>query len=153
LAPPKSDHPAEGGPHQSVSRRMTLGQRAPASVLHRPQRSVFRRFERDLDERLLLRLEIDASPFESQPRRRLPGSDAADLDGPRAGGQLECFEQPSPNPALETERPAPPATDSVAGTVFPPKVDLAREHVERVLLFHVDMNGHGGAITRRGSAV
>ena len=100
--------------------RMIFGQRAPSAVLDANHRSFALRSERDLDERLLVRFEIRATPFEGETLRRIPLDDRSDLKRAFAGRQRDRLEDAPAELGLEDDLPRALARIAEAASLAPP---------------------------------
>src|SRR5688572_23556333 len=102
---------------------MIGGQRAPSSVANGDERALALRHERDLDERLLLRLEVDAAPLQLEARGRFPMRHQPDFDRSRPALLLERLEHSSAELGLEEELSSPLPCDAVLRAGAPPEID------------------------------
>jgi hypothetical protein len=84
------------------------------------------RREAHLDQRLLIRLEVDAAPLEREPPGRFPGGDPPDLE--RA--LVERFEEPAADAFLEVDLAAPAPGDAV-GRALPPQRSISRVNTSK----------------------
>src|SRR5262245_46854579 len=99
----------------------------------RHERSFAPRCKDDIDKRLLIRLEVHATPFEFDVPRRIPRCHAADIDCARPFFGLERLEQAPAEPRLKKELPCAAVRDSIPRPCLPPAIDLGREDIEGVL--------------------
>src|SRR5258708_3501508 len=141
--PPHPELAREVGALAAVAHRVIGPQRGEAAVAHGDQRPLALRREAHLDQRLFVRLEVDAAPLEREPRSRLPGGDAPDLEG----ALVERFEEPSAGSFLEVDLAAPAAGNAVSRPLPPPEIDLAGEHLEGVGRRDRDVAGDARRVT------
>src|SRR5690606_2285887 len=144
-APPQADPARERGADEAVARGMLGGERAPAAVFDAHEGAVTRGGEGHLDDRLFVRLEVDAAPLEREPTRRIPLDDGADLEDACSGGELGGLEEAPAEARFEHDAPRALSGDAEAPATAPPEIDLVREDVEGV----VDGNRHVNRRSRR----